>query len=255
MKKVIGFYRTFLQTLNPKSYEGFSESTAKNTFNYFAAMVFSSFVIMLIVLLPVFVQLPSKIEPYFDKFESLSFTSNIKTKEPILIPETNPKIIINYNNQTPTQSANIINNNNVLYGGFLFTKFVKDFSAYKDVKANSPAISAIIAFILLLMLPTLLLILFFYVLLKFFAIAVITAILALLVAPAIGYKINFKKLFNTAMYGISLTVLLDLVFFAIGFSLYYIQYLPLVVYMVYGIIYGGDKIDKKMKGKFLEVKG
>ena len=255
MKKVIGFYRTFFQTLNPKSYEGFSESTAKNSFHYFSSMVFASFLIMLIVMLPMLVQLPGKIEPYFDKFESLSYSANIKTKEPILIPETNPKIIINYNNQTPTQSANIIINNNVLYGGFLFTKFTKDFSSYKDVKASAPAISAIIAFILLLMFPALLLIFFFYVLIKFFLAVLIATILSSLVAPVMGYKIELKKLFNIAMYGVSLTVLLDLIFFATGFSLYYIQYLPLAIYMISGILYGGDKVDKKMKGKFLEIKG
>jgi Protein of unknown function (DUF1189) len=256
MKKVLGFYRTFFQTLGWKSYEGFAESTTKNTFNYYFALTFNVFAIMLILMLPMFIQLPNKVESYFDNnIGSFTFNIDFKTIKPIEIPSTNPVIIINYENKTPSDTANIIINNNILYTGFLMQKYVKDFSTYKDAKQNKNAVSNIIAVILLLMTPTLALIGYFYIVLKYFAIILLATLIALLLAPILGYKVKSRAMFNTAVYGISLTALLDLIFFATGFSFYNIQYLPLFMYLVAGILQTGDKVDKKMKGKFLEVKG
>ncbi len=255
MKRVMNFYRTFFQTLSLKSYEGFADSTNKNTFSYYASLVFNGFVLMLIVMLPALVQLPSNVESQFNHIERFNFDIDFKTSSPILIPKDNPVVMISYGNETPDQPAKVILNNNVLYFGFLFNKYSKDFSIYKDAKQNKSAVSNIIAVILLLMLPTLLLIFFFYLAIKYFVIALIAAGLTYLLAPAFRYKIGFKQLFNTAMYGISLTVFLDLIFFALGFSFYYIQYLPLAINMISGLIVNGDKVDKKMKGRFLDIKG
>ncbi len=254
MKKVLGFYRMFWQTLNIKSYEGFAESTLKNSFNYYASLVFNAFVLMLVVLIPAFVQLPNTVESYFNNIDTFNFNINFKTNAPIVITKGNPLLIINYANETPTQNANIILNNNVLYTGFLLQRYVKDFSIYEDAKANKSPVSNIIGVLLLLMAPTLALLFFFYLLLKYFIIVLIATLAAMLLAPLMRYRITTKSLFNCAMYGISLSVFLDIIFFALGFRFFQIQYLPLVVFMIAGIIQSGEKIDSKMKGKYIEVK-
>jgi hypothetical protein len=255
MKKVMGFYRTFLQTITPSSYEDFAESTTKNTFGYYGSLIFNAFVIMLLLLIPTAIQLPNTIESYFDNVETMNFDIEFKTSAPIAIPQNNPLLLINYNNQTPTQSANIILHNNVLYGGFALQKFTKDFSVYQDAKANKNPISNILAFFFLLMVPTLLLIFFFYILIRYFLVVIVASLAGQILAPILKRRVTFKKMFNCAVYGVSATVFLDIIFFALGFSFYYIQYLPLVIFMVSGILYAGQTVDTKMKGKYLEVKG
>jgi hypothetical protein len=58
----------------------------------------------------------------------------------------------------------------------------------------------------------------------------------------------------SAIYGISLTVFLDLIFRAMSFEFYYIQYLPLLIYTFIGMTAKGLKLDSKKKNKYIEVK-
>jgi len=254
MKKVIGFHRTFFQTLFPKNYEDFSESKIKNTFNYYATLIFTSFVVMLILLIPVAIQLPDKIESEFENIEELTFNIEFKTEKPIMIPDKNPILLINYANNTPSQSAKVIINNNIIYAGLLMKKFTKDLREYKDAKKNPGPVSNIVAFILILMLPTLLLIFFFYLFIKFSLVILVATLVGMILAMIMKYRVETKKIFNSAVYGSSLTVLLDLILFALGISLYYIQYLPLLIYVIVGIQKSGHKINSKMKGKYVEIR-
>ncbi|MBS3115901.1 DUF1189 family protein [Candidatus Woesearchaeota archaeon] len=255
MKKVLGFYRTFLQTLKPKNYEDFAESTLKNSFNYYSSLIINAFLVFMIIMIPAAVQMPNTIESYIiNDIDTLNFDINIKTNIPILIPKDNPVLLINYQNMTPNQTANVIIDNDVLYAGFLFKKFVKDLEPYRDAKQNSGAVSNFVAFILLLMLPTLLLILFFYLLIKYFIIIILAALIGAILSPIIGYRTKFRYIFNSAIYGISLSIFLDLIFFAVGFSFYKIQFLPLAFYVISGIRKSGMKVDKKMKNKFIEIR-
>ncbi|MEK6887222.1 MAG: DUF1189 family protein [Nanoarchaeota archaeon] len=255
MKKVLGFYRTFFQTLNPNSYEGFAESTIRNSLNYYSSLILNAFLIFLIIMIPAAVQMPNTIETYINNnVDTFSFDINFKTSSPILIPKTNPVLLINYQNKTPEQTANVIIDNNVMYAGILFNKFVKDFGVYKDAKQNGNAVANIAAFFLILMLPTLLLIAFFYLLIKYFLILLAATLIGSLLSPIMGYRTKLKSIFNLALYGISLSIFLDLIFFAVGFSFYKIQYLPLIIYVISGIRAAGMKVDKKMKNKFIEIK-
>jgi len=255
MKKVLGFYRTFFHTLSPNNYEGFAESTLKNSFNYYASLMLNAFLIFLIIMTPAAIQMPNTIESYITKnVDTFSFGINFTTSSPILIPKNNPVLLINYQNKTPNQTANVIIDNNIIYAGILFQKFVKDFSVYKDAKQNANAIANIFAFMLLLMLPALLLILFFYLIIKYFIILLIAALLGAIISTMIGYRTKFKSIFNSALYGISLSVFLDLIFFAFEFSFYNIQFLPLAIYIISGILKSGMKVDRKMKNRYIEVR-
>ncbi len=255
MKRVIGFYRTFLQTLNPKNYEEFAESALNNSARYYAALIINAFLVFIIIMSPTAIRLPNTIESYItNDIDTLKFDINLKTIHPILIPEKNPVLLINYQNKTPDQTANVIIDNDVIYAGFFLQKFVKDFGPYRDAKQNANAVSNIAAFILLLMLPTLLLILFFYLLIKYFIILLTAALVGAMLSPIMRYRTKFKCIFNSAVYGISLSIFLDLIFFAFGFSFHQIQFLPLAVYVISGILKSGMKIDKKMKNKFIEIR-
>ncbi len=253
MKKVLGFYRTFFQTLNPRSYEGFSESTVRNTFNYFFSLIFNALLLMLVLMIPAVVHMPSNLATRFNNIDTFTFNIDFKTNAPLTFPEQHPLLIINYANSTPNEKANIILNNNILYYGFGFKQYEKDFSSYKDAKAKSSEISTIATVLLLLIAPTLLLIAYFYMLIKFFIIAIAASVIGMILAMLIGYRVRYKNIFNTAIYGISATIFIGIIFFALDFSFYGIQYLPLLIYMIIGIK-TGKKIDNRNKNKYLEVK-
>ncbi len=247
MKKVLSFYKQFLQALNIKNYDDYSKNKLKVSMSYYITLVFTVFVIMLILMMPFFFQLPNKIEKQlFGPIEEFKFNINISTNGPIMIPSVdNPLVLINYNNRVPTEKAKLILHNNVVYFAFLFNQYTKDFGIYKDAKVNKEAISNIFAVIILLMLPTLLLIFFFYIFIKFLALMAVGALIAVALGYLMKYRVNYQQMFNISVYAVSLTLLLDAVFFALGISFYSIQYLPFIAYMLAGITKVGTKISSK----------
>lgn len=253
MKKVLGIYRQFLQALKISNYRDYAENKAKTSLNYYASMLFAAFIIMLVLMLPLFFTLPNKIEKKFDSVEEFTFNINFTTSGPIVISRDNPILIINYNSIAPAEKAKVILNNDVIYTGFLFKQLTKDLKVYKDAKTNKSAVSNIIAFALLLMLPTLLLIFFFYLFIKYLVLIAIAALIAVGIAYLMKYRVSYKQMFNTAIYGISLTVLIDLAFFAFGFSFYYVQYIPFIFYMLAGITNAGRKINKR-SARYIELR-
>ncbi|HME87001.1 MAG TPA: DUF1189 family protein [Candidatus Nanoarchaeia archaeon] len=255
MKKVLGFYRTFLQTINPQSYEGFADSTAKNSFKYFFNLTLNALIVMIILMLPTIIGLPHAIENQLNHVETFNLNIDFKTSSPLMIPQKNPVVLINYANETPTHNAKIILNNNVLYAGVLFDTYQKNLTMYKDVVATKTDISKVLAFLLLLMAPTVAIIFYAYFSIKYLAIAILASFVAVFIAAILRRKIPYKKLINSAMYGISLTVFLDVIFFVFGYSYYYIQFVPLAVFVIGSIIINGDKIDPKAKNRFVEIKG
>jgi hypothetical protein len=64
------------------------------------------------------------------------------------------------------------------------------------------------------------------------------------------HSVNFKKLFNIAVYGISLTVLLDVILFAFSIKSYNLEYLPFVIFLIIGITKNAELVStrKRMKG-------
>lgn len=206
-------------------------------------------------MVPTLIQMPNVIGSYMNNMDNFTIDTNIHTTSPIEIPKNNPLLIINYNNQTPADTAKVILNNNVLYYGFALQQNTINLSEYKNVLSKKTEISNVISFMLILMIPMLLLILYFGIAAWFLLIAIIATLLSFIIAPIMKYRVKFKHMFNTAMYGISLTVFLNMIFLALGFWFYYIQYLPLLIFMIAGIVQTGEKEDKKMKGKYVEVKG
>lgn len=245
-----------MQTVALDSYAGFSESTAKNSLRYFFYLVSNLFVLLMILMIPALFQLPNTIESYIDtNVDTLRIDLVMKTTEPILIPKENPVLLINYANKTPTQTANVIINNDKFYTGFLMQQITKDISVYRNAKENKTGFSNLLAIILLMMVPTLLLVFYFYLLIKYAAIVLLATLAGTIIAILLRYRIETKKVFNCAIYGSSLTVLLDILFFSFSYSFYHIQYLPLVIYVISGIIINGTKIDSKKKNKYYEIKG
>ncbi|MBN2420867.1 hypothetical protein JXB27_01155, partial [Candidatus Woesearchaeota archaeon] len=60
---------------------------------------------------------------------------------------------------------------------------------------------------------------------------------------------------NSAMYGISLSVFLDLVFRAFSFEFYYIQFLPLLIYTFAGLNRKEEKTSTKKGNKYIDLRG
>jgi len=254
MKKVLGFYRTFFQTLLPSSYEGFAESRTKNSFGYYFSLVLNALIIFAILMIPVIVGLPTTIESKLNNVAIFNMDTNFSTTHPILIPEKYPVAIINYNSETPNQSANIILNNNLLYVGAVFKNYQVNISGYGNVKQKGTEYAAIITTLILLMLPSVAVIAYIFLLVKYFILVIIASILVFILAKILSYRIDFGPIFNSAMYGVSLSVFLDLIFFALNFEFYYIQYLPLLIYTFCGVSAKGEKLDRKQRNKFVEIK-
>lgn len=259
MKKVLGVYKRFLDTLKPESYADFSDSLFRNTFSYYSSLILNALVIFVIILLPSLFTLPTILESQFNNIDTFVFSNDFKTSAPIAFPQQHPVIVINYNNQSMTQPAKIILNNNVVYFGLLFKQFVIDLNPYKDAKAKKTEVSNILAFLIILLLPTIALLFYFYFFIKYLIICIAAAIIAGIITAFTKYKVSIKQLINIAVYGISLTIFLDLIFFALGFSFYNIQYLPFMFFLVVGIMKNkgedGTKSSKKRKAEYLEVKG
>jgi len=244
MKRLVEFYKKILSTFNMRNYYDLADSTPKSAFKYYVSLVFNAFIIFLILMIPVFYQLPNTIENQFANIENFTFEINFATNAPITFPEKNPILLINYNNVTPTQSANIILNNDILHYGFLFGQRVKDISDFKDVTQKSSEFSNIIGLLLLLMIPAFVLIGYFYLLIKYLLIILVVSIIAKLIT-LLTHEIKFKQIFKMGIYAITMSIFLDLIFFVLGFDFLNIEYLPFIIYFIAGIIKVGERRKKK----------
>ncbi|MBN2421351.1 hypothetical protein JXB27_03680, partial [Candidatus Woesearchaeota archaeon] len=188
MKKVLGFYRTFFQTLNPGNYEGFAESKVKNSFKYYLSLVLNALVIFAILVLPAICGLHDTLQSKLDNVNTFEVTTDFSTKAPVMFPEKNPVLIINYANETPKETANIILHNNVFYIGAIFKNIEYNIAGFGDVKANKAPLSAFITAIIILMLPTVVILFWLYLLFKYFAFVLLSTILMALASPMFGYR-------------------------------------------------------------------
>ncbi len=195
-------------------------------------------------MIPVLMGLPSTIESKLNNVDVFNIDTNFTTIQPITIPNQHPVLIINYNNQTPAQSANIILNNNMLYAGALFKNYELNISGYGDVKQKASEYASVLTAVILMMLPTILVISYIYLAIKYFILILIAAVLVKIISAMLSYRTNFSHIFNSAMYGVSLTVFLDIIFFATNFEFYYIQYVPLLIYTFCGVTAKGEKLGR-----------
>ena len=76
-KLPLEFFYTFIKAFNPNAYEELSKRTMKNVFSYFFSVLFLSYVLMILISLPVVINIESQIQTEFSKFDEFLVDFNV----------------------------------------------------------------------------------------------------------------------------------------------------------------------------------
>lgn len=248
------FYRRFLSSLNPLDYSELADYPFKVSFTYYMSLIFSIFVIMAILFLPVIINWPAELSEKFDKFEEFQIGGNVETIEPIKFTEQRPFLVLNSKSYVKPDEGTIVIDGGVIHYNILFKQFLINLTGYSDVKEHRNSFVPLILLIFVLMLPSILLISYFWFAAKYAILIAIGSLLALGITKLIRFEIKFKEIINIAVFASSLTIILGIIALPFGINLKYLQLIPFAVYLIAGTIRVGKfKERRKSRGGFIEV--
>ena len=156
------FFYTILKCLSPDSLKDLNQRTLKESLYYLFSIIFLTMFIMIIISIPKLVILPSYFDEQFSKFSNFTIEPKLEMKEPIIITENNPQIIIDTTgNITKLEKGNLlIKKGSIMYRS-LFKIKETNTTKYKNVLDNKDSVTGLIILLIILILP-MFLVIFYY---------------------------------------------------------------------------------------------
>ncbi len=254
VKSHFKFYKKIFGSLNPFNYADYAEFPIRLSFSYFASVIFSAMVVMVLLFIPAVVSWPDVLSNEMEKFSNFKVSVNATTTEPLKFPNENPFLVINSKSNFSSDAPVVVDESKFYYK-FIFNRYMIDFTGNSDIKANKEKYIPIILTLFLLMMPTILLVMYFWFLIKFLAIILAATVTLFVITRLVKYDISFKRITNIAFRASTLTVMASIIIIPFAISTYYLEFAPFLVYLVLGIVFAGKDSDKKRrKTGYIEVK-
>ena len=253
-KLPLEFLYTFIKVFNPNAYEELSKRTMKNVFSYFFSILFLSYVIMILIALPVMINIESQISSEFSKFDRFDVDINVSMSEPIYVSQLGLRI-------DTTEEVELTNEQIVITEETLQTRpaicMIKPICWFRDdvnkiilddyddlVEKNDDVVSWI-AWLILFLLPWIIITMFFVLLVKYIVIALILTGAGWLFARIINRKMKISAMFKVAMYAMTTCVVLDTIRLPLGLSLIYLPFVVSLFFFVIGLLIASERGFKK----------
>ena len=233
------FFRTLLLSLNPGKYDILSERLTKDSLKYFVLMVLFIFIVSALLFIPKLATLPKYLEDEFSGFEQLEVNVEQGMKEPVVLTENHPLIIIDTEGKTK-EFDNVLVTNKGIYIKTLFGIKKISTEGYSNLLEKKDKISNFLLLIFIMMLPMLLLLAFVYFLVKYFLIVILALILGFIIARLIKFEIKVSELFRIGLYATTVMAVVELITLPFVPFVYYAQYILFGIYFILGAIKSGN---------------
>ena len=206
------FFATAGKAFYPNAYGTLSKRSLRQAFSYLISFVFVCFAVMAILSIPKLAVFPGYIEDQLLKFNEFGITLNVNMKEPVVITNSSPQIIID----TTGKYADLTEGNILLTHDYLFYKKfgrVKqlNLSDYENLVGKEEQVQKILFNMFILLLPSIAIFAYVVYFLKYAAVILITASFALLITRALKYGIELKRLIVIAAYSSSVMAALEII--------------------------------------------
>lgn len=249
------FLLTIVSVFNPNSYEDLSNRTMKNVFSYFFSILFVSYIIMVIVAIPIFVSFESQLNKELSKFDEFIVDVNISMSEPIYLKQI--KLGVDATGDKNLTYENILITKNYiqsqpfycyfkplcLFGSTKVNKIALD--DYKDVVSKQGEYAAWLSLVALFVFPWILMNLFLGLFLKYLIIALFFAGFGLALVRIINRRIKLKRIFKIAIYASTPMIVVNTINIPIGFPLLFIPFTVSFFYFIVGLILASERGFKK----------
>ena len=239
------FTKTLFKSINPERYNEISSRNLKDASKYIFSVLFLSFVVMLLLMLPFFGTFPLKAEQAINSFTVINLNPNIETQQPIIFPAKQQWLIIDTTGTTTNLSeGKILITQDKVYNkaGLCFWMEPacmlykpenrveqKDLTEYTDIKNHAPEISAMITTLFILALPTIILGLYLVLLIKYTLIILAASVLMFGISKILKKDTRYKTILKMSMYSCTILIVLDVVLMPLKINL---RYMPLAIYAI-----------------------
>ena len=244
------FLRTVFHSVNPNSFADLSGRSFKESMEYFLSILFVSFVLMILLLVPAMMMIPKSIETTMEDFSVLSLGINLETTKPVELPSKKPYVVID----TTGTHENISDEKVFVTRDTVFMKngmcfwfepaclfYPKEskvkatsLSDYSDLKTHSKTISQLITTLLMFAVPTFVIFLFFLLAVKYFIIILLVTLIALAFARLIKKDTAFSRLFRVATYAATIMIVLEVALLPFKFKMYMAPLIAFIVLVIIG---------------------
>lgn len=253
-KLPLEFFYTFIKVFNPNAYEELSKRTMKNVFSYFFSILFLSYVLMILIALPVVINIESQIQTEFSKFDEFLVDLNVTMSEPIYIPQLGLRI--------DTINEKELTDENILITEKTFQSkpaicmikpmcwFREDVNKiilddYDNLVDKNDEVVSWLAWFVLFLLPWIIISMFFVLLVKYLLIALLITGAGFLFSKMINRKMKLKNIFKIALYSMTACVVLNTINLPLGLNLLYLPLVITLFYFVIGLILSSERGFKK----------
>lgn len=235
-KNMLKFFGTIFQTLTPGSYYHLARQPAKRGWHYFYQIMTFSFILMLLVGLPILFQLPQKLQEETLKLDNITIVPTVEVNKLISLDRgrikiTNEKeygneiLLITKDEVYVKKTICLLSKLSCIFVDEPAVRF--DAERARQLLDNKKELSTIFLILFLIMLPGLLLLLYLFLFIKYMLIIVVAAFFAFILCLFLKNRMRWKEILLTSIYASTLMIIPD-----VGFSMYFnLYYIPFAVYL------------------------
>ncbi|MBS3157806.1 DUF1189 family protein [Candidatus Woesearchaeota archaeon] len=230
--------KDFLKTWHPSSYWHLAHKPILDAYKYFLFIILVGFIGMIIVGLPKFILIPDYLQAKMQNFDELNIDLDVKMNKPVALTTRDPEIIIDTTGQLNNVSkimkhAHLFITNDTLYYKIFLKPEKLELSRYKDVLKEKKQYATALYYLVLFSLPSILFVTLIVILIRYLVITHVIAVLGFVLTRLAGYAIDFKTIFNSALYASTVMILPELILFPLLKPLFNV---PIALFIILYII-------------------
>lgn len=221
------YFSLFLKSFNPRSYRFLADRFSSDVLRYWLFLFVFSFVVMLILFIPLLATLSSDLQEKANQIDDFSLDGHVTLTKPLVIVK-DPLILMDFNRTYPTNEKVLITKDALFFKKYYW--FGDEQVVFSDIKnLRNPEAVSLMAFAALLIIPSLLFLVFLVFLVKDSLIVLVVAALGFAVANLLKYRVSFSKSVRIAVFTGTLLVFLEFVLFPFWRSFW----IPFLIFVVY----------------------
>ena len=246
MKKGVNFLRTIGLSFHPGKLSELGERRGSDVTKHFFLLLLVVMALGMIVSIPSLVTLSARLNEEFNSFTTLKVDVNVSMKEPVMIPDNDPKIFIFTGqddlNLTRKDAPYVAISDKFLYSRFTrLTGFSKhDVGKWQDLLGQADFLSKAIVLVFVLMLPSLLILSYVYYAVMLGLLILLASVIALIIGRVAKFDVYLNNLLKVGVFALTPMLLVQLVGLAIRQDLFWPGIGVFALYFAYGALRSGD---------------
>lgn len=228
----VGFLGLLIRTVNPLSYKKLCTASFGQGLRFYLHLLLFSFLLFFLFTVPYLFNFYEETRTETNNLNSFSLAPQLDVNQTIEFEDFG---IVVANEKAYDGEFLLITQQSIFWKNnlCLFSKLAcflendphqVDFSQAQQLVGDRDKFTNVVFFFILLMLPGIFLLLFFYHLVKFFLVVLLYFCIGYIYTMLIRYEIHARQLFLVAVYSLSVTILVEIVF-GMYYDTYYIPYL------------------------------